>query len=102
MPIKISHEGVAITERFFEAIDLLIASRQLRGFKTFTSRYDVNRRNLRHVQLNPQNAVLKPELLAILARDFNISSEWLLLGTGTMFYQKNDSSQISTPKSDNI
>lgn len=32
--MKISKEGIAITKRFFEAVDMLKAQRRIRGLKT--------------------------------------------------------------------
>ena len=85
MAMNISDDGVAITKRFFEAIDALIASKRIRGIKTFTDEYGINRWNLIHVKDVPEKAVLKPELIAILVKDFNVSAEWLLVGRGQMF-----------------
>lgn len=39
--MKISKEGIAITKRFFEAIDMLKAQKRIRGLKTFTDRKSV-------------------------------------------------------------
>lgn len=83
--MNISPEGIAITKRFFEAIEMLKAQKQIRGLQTFTTKYDINRWNLVTVKQNPESSVLKPELIAILVRDFNISAEWIMLGRGGMF-----------------
>lgn len=85
MAMNISKEGVAITDRFFRAIDTLIKAGQLRGLKSFTDTHNINRWNLVHVKDNPNNSVLKPELLALLVRHHNVSATWLLTGTGPMF-----------------
>lgn len=83
--MNISPEGIAITKRFFEAIEMLKAQKQIRGLQTITSRYNINRWNLVTVRNNPESSILKPELIAILIRDFNISGEWIMLGKGGMF-----------------
>lgn len=82
--MNISKEGIAVTNRFFEAIDMLKAQKKIRGLQTFTRQYDINRWNLNTVKLNPDKSVLKPEWIVYLVRDFNISSEWILLGKGNM------------------
>lgn len=82
--MNISKEGIAVTNRFFEAIDMLKAQKKIRGLQTFTRQYDINRWNLNTVKLNPNKSVLKPEWIVYLVRDFNISSEWILLGKGSM------------------
>lgn len=88
--MSISTEGVAITERFFKVIDILSEARHLRGLQTFTTKYKLNRRNLLHVKESPNNSVLKPEVLALLVRDFGVSGEWLLTGVGSVFKDGTD------------
>ena len=90
MAMSISPEGVAITERFFKAIDLLIEANYFRGLQTFTAKYGLNRRNLQHTKASPQNTVLKSDVLALLVRDYNVSAEWLLTGDGSVFKDGTD------------
>lgn len=85
MSMRISPEGVAITERFFKAIELLINAGHFRGLQTFTSLYGINRRNLMHIKGSPTNTVLKPETLVLLVRYHNVSPMWLLTGEGAVF-----------------
>lgn len=86
--MKISSEGIEITKRFFEAIDVLKAHKEIRGLQTFTRIYDIHRWNMRVVKLHPETSVLKPEWIAYLVRDFGISAEWIILGKGEMFKTK--------------
>lgn len=83
--MNISQEGVDVTKRFFEAIDMLKAQKVIRGLQTFTNAYEINRWNLNTVKANPENCVLKPEWIVYLVRDYGISAEWILLGFGNMF-----------------
>lgn len=83
--MNISAEGIEITKRFFEAIDMLKAQKQIRGLQTITSRYNINRWNLVTVRNNPESSILKPELIAMLVKDFGVSAEWIMLGRGGMF-----------------
>lgn len=85
--MKISKEGVEITIRFFEAIDMLIAQKRIRGLLTFTKAHDINYWNINTVRNQPDVSVLKPEWLSYLVKDYSISSEWLLTGRGGMFNQ---------------
>jgi hypothetical protein len=73
-----------IVGRFFEALAWLKESKQLRGLKTFTDRYGINRRSLRRLQLNPSTNDFKAAWLTYLVTDFGISAQWLLTGEGQM------------------
>lgn len=73
-----------IVGRFFEALAFLKESRQLRGLKTFTDRYGINRRSLRRLQLNPSTNDFKAAWLTYLVTDYGISPRWLLTGEGQM------------------
>ena len=88
--MKISCDGVAITERFFKVIDILSEAKILRGLQTFTSRHGLNRRNLQHVKDSPNNTVLKPEVLSMLVTHYNVSGDWLLTGQGHVFRDGTD------------
>ena len=83
--MNISKEGITVTNRFFEAIDMLKAQKKIRGLQTFTREYGINRWNLNTVKSNPERSVLKPEWIVYLVRDYNVSAEWILLGEGGMF-----------------
>ena len=86
----ISADGVAITQRFFEVIDILSEARHLRGLNTYTKIYGLNRRNILHIKESPNNSVLKPEVLVPLVRDFGVSGTWLLTGEGSIFINGED------------
>lgn len=83
--MNISREGVLVTKRFFEAIDMLKAQKKIRGLQTFTNRYEINRWNLVTVRTQPEVSVLKPEWIVYLVRDYGISADWILLGRGGIF-----------------
>lgn len=80
--MNISNEGIAITRRFFEAIERLRAMKKIRGLQTFTKKHGINYWNLCTVRDNADKSVLKPEIIAFLSRDYGVSTQWLLLGTG--------------------
>lgn len=83
--MNISKDGLAVTRRFFEAIDMLKVQKRIRGLQKFTRAYNINHWDLNTVKSNPDRSVLKPEWIVYLIRDYNISAEWILLGKGNMF-----------------
>lgn len=88
--MKISQDGIAITKRFFLAIDVLITQKKIRGLNTFTKKHDINYWNLCTLRNDPQIRVLKPEYLSYIVTDFNVSPTWLLTGIGSMFDNQDD------------
>lgn len=83
--MNISKEGIAVTNRFFEAINMLKAQKKIRGLQTFTRQYDINRWNMNTVKSNPAKSVLKPEWIVYLVRDYGVSSDWIITGKEPMF-----------------
>lgn len=83
--MNISPEGVAITNRFFEAIEMLKQQKKIRGLQTFTKSYDINRWNVNTVKQNPESSVLKPEWINYIVQDYGISAKWIITGKGGMF-----------------
>lgn len=74
-----------VVRRFFFAISILISSKKIRGVKTFTDRYGIDRRNFVYVSKNPTSNQFDPAWLVYICRDFRVSPSWLLLGDGSMF-----------------
>lgn len=100
--MKISNEGIDITKRFFEAIDMLKAQGRIRGLQTFTNEYDINRWNLNKVKANPDTSFLKTEWIYYLCKNYNISAEWIILGTGGMLKQGQHEAEPSPCEQNNI
>lgn len=85
MKVTITNEGLNITKRFFLALDTLQIKKEIRGVKSFTDRYGLNYWNFSTIRKEPEKRIIKTEWLAYLVSDYNVSAEWLLLGTGSMF-----------------
>ena len=83
--MSVSQLGVEITNRFFLAIDIMIKQGKIRSLLQITEMYGINYGNTYSIKKKPETFILKPELIARLCTDFNISSEWILLGKGDMF-----------------
>ena len=95
MKKSINPRAIAIQERFFQALDFLIASKELPGLKTFCEDNKLNRTKYSRIK----NALGKPieettyklidiDALAAICKDFGVSPEWLLLGRGKMLKTK--------------
>lgn len=87
----IQQEGIDVTKRFFLALETLRSMRKIRGLQTFTRLYNLNKWNMVTLRDEPDGHILKTECLVFLVRDFGISAEWLLIGTGDMFAKSSDS-----------
>lgn len=72
-----------IVLRFFEALDTLKAERVIHGHATFSSRYDINRRNMMRIHAEPWSDIFQPAWLEYLVRDYKVSPLWLLTGEGS-------------------
>ena len=91
MKKSINPKAIEIQRRFFTAFELVIASKQLKGLKTFCENHDLNRTKYSRIK----NELDKPleatkykmidlDALAALCSDFGVNPEWLLLGNGDM------------------
>lgn len=83
-----SPEATEINKRFFLAIDYLVKKKIIRGLNTFAKMHNINYWNLCTVKNEPGRRVLKVEYIAFLAKDFNISLEYILFGEGPMQKEK--------------
>lgn len=91
MKKTINPKAIEIQRRFFEALEIVIASKQLKGLKTFCESHDLNRTKYSRIKNEldkplkaTQYKVIDLDALAALCSDFGVSPEWLLLGNGDM------------------
>lgn len=77
-----TEESQVIVRRFFEALNILKENKAIRGKKTFTDRYGINRWNLNTLEKEPERDIFQVSWLNYLVRDYGISAEWLLTGRG--------------------
>lgn len=91
MKKSINPKSIEIQRRFFEALELMIASGKIKGLKTFCTNHGFNRTKYSRIK----NALDMPieemtykaidlDALSVLCSDFPINAEWLLLGRGKM------------------
>ena len=83
-----SEDSQRIVKRFFEAIDILKANKVIRGLQTFTTRYEINKRNFYTCKKTPESDIFQVAWIGYLVKDYKVSPEWLLAGIGS-FFQKN-------------
>ena len=81
-------ESIQIIERFFKVIDVLVLTKEIRGIKTFTDRYNIDRRNFYQIRKQPEKDMFQMAWLAHLINDFGVSAQWLMTGNGEMFVRK--------------
>lgn len=80
-----NEDSIQINRRFFQALRLLKSRRMIRGIKTFTDRYNINRWNMITCEKEPHRDLLKLAWLTYIVRDYGVSARWLILGEGDIF-----------------
>ncbi|MCM1354720.1 MAG: hypothetical protein NC229_08680 [Bacteroides sp.] len=83
--MNITQDGISITNRFFQAIDILKIEKRMRGLQTFTRNHNLNRWNMVTLRDNPSSRYLQAEWIAWLCSDYNISPDWILFGVGQFY-----------------
>lgn len=76
---------IEITGRFFEAVDRLISSKQIRGLGTLAKKWGASRFSLTWSKNHPGKKRLKLEYIYYISRDFGVSLDWLFFGEGDIF-----------------
>lgn len=80
-----NEESILIQERFYKALDKLIQLNALRGVKTFTDRYNINRWNFITQRNDPARNQFQMSWIKHIHKDFGINSSWIITGEGNMF-----------------
>lgn len=74
-----------IVMRFFAALQRLKDDKAIRGKKTFTERYGINRWNMLTLEKDMSRDIFQPAWLSYLVRDYGVSPRWLLTGEGDFY-----------------
>lgn len=80
-----TRDSQEIVVRFFRALQRLKDDKAIRGKKTFTERYGINRWNMLTCEKEPSRDIFQPAWLAYLVKDYGVSPLWLLLGEGDFY-----------------
>lgn len=86
-------ESQQIVKRFFEALRILKEHKVIRGKKTFTDRYGINRWNMNTLEKDPERDIFQAAWLSYLVKDYGISPRWLLTGEGPVMDERTESAK---------
>lgn len=78
-------QDAVIAGRFFKVIHMLVKRGVIRGKKTFTDEYNINRWNFNTLEKELDRGIFHICWLTYLVRDYGVSAEWLLTGKGKAF-----------------
>jgi len=76
-----------IMERFYCALDAIIAMKRIRGVNTYCRMYDIDRRNLIANRKDLDRGWFQLSWLQPMVTEYGLSAKWLLTGAGKMFEQ---------------
>ena len=71
-----------VIRRFFEALRYLKGQKVIRGKKTFTDKFDINRWNLNTLEKDVSRDIFQAAWLTYLVDEYGVSADWLLTGRG--------------------
>lgn len=77
-----TEDSQKVIRRFFEAIYYLKEAKIIRGKKTFTDEFDINRWNLNSLEKDMSRDIFQVAWLSILVNKYGVSATWLLTGRG--------------------
>lgn len=74
-----------IMERFYSALDAIIAKKDIRGVATYCRLNEIDRRNFIAQRKDPERGWFQLSWLQPMVKEYGINAEWLLTGMGRMF-----------------
>lgn len=72
-------------ERFYSALDAIIAKKDIRGVATYCRLNEIDRRNFIAQRNDPERGWFQLSWLQPMVKEYGINAEWLLTGMGRMF-----------------
>jgi len=83
-----TQESKQIIERFYSAIEALIAKGELKGVATYCRWYGIDRRNFITQRNDHNRKYFQLSWLQPMILKHHINAEWLITGHGRMFLQQ--------------
>lgn len=74
-----------IIQRFYDALDAIIAMKKIRGVNTYCRLNDIDRRNFLAQKKDLDRGWFQVSWLQPMVREYGVSARWLLTGFGKMF-----------------
>ena len=89
-------ETISVMERFFEALDLLVASKRIRGIQTYCKEFGIDKRHLYAQKKDLNKGFFEVYWILPMIQSLGVSSEWLLFGKGSMFKKNRKNADVIT------
>ena len=98
MPAKREYtkETIEIMNRFYEAVSVLILHKKIRGIQTYCNLAGIDRRHFYAQKKEISRGWFQMAWMLPLIKEFGVSSDWLLLGKGSIFVANQDQKQRET------
>lgn len=74
-----------IIDRFYSALDAIIARKDIRGVSTYCRLYGIDRRNLIAQRKDLNRGWFQVSWLQPMVKEYGVNAKWLLTGIGDMF-----------------
>lgn len=74
-----------IMQRFYDALDAIIAMKKIRGVNTYCRLNEIDRRNFLAQKKDLDRGWFQVSWLQPMVREYGVSARWLITGFGKMF-----------------
>ena len=74
-----------IMERFYEALDAIIAMKKIRGVNTYCRLNNIDRRNFLNQRKHLDRGWFQLSWIQPMVLEYGVNAKWLLTGRGKMF-----------------